>query len=358
MNSLNYDDVSPKDSNIMAKTSIPMEDFYKSLHFVQKEMEEKMSASALIQTMEYIIKKNSSNLKDFFVKHKAELDGLQTDKGEYVYVNEILPNNINVSRNLYHPTQGIMGKTPQEINDLLNKTLIKSEKHRVDQREILRKGWKACKNQINSRKLSSNYTIINYKWYSFVKNKPYTKRALVKIIRINGKYYLIGCGVHTEDYIEDKPGFFKRNLKLISVTLITTLLYYLRVQDFSLIGLILYLAMSLYVNHIILSSTRKPESYENELKEREELNKIAFSIGATICALIIASNILNFQTTLVKQKYQRNLLSSFAILIFAVLIQPYDNTGVAVHKTSIVQQILILITFNYVGITLFSYLFQ
>jgi hypothetical protein len=334
-----------------------IKDFYKSLNFVQKSMEEKLSASALIQTMEYIIKKNANNLKDFFIKKKAELDDLQTDKGEYVYVNEIIPNNLNLSRNLYHPKESIIGKTPKEINDYVNKTLIKKREHYIDQRVILRKGWKACKNQINSRKLSSNYTSINYKWYSFIKNKPYIKSALVKLIQINGKYYLIGCGVHTEDYIEERPGLFKRNLKLISVTLITTLLYFYRVQDFSLIGLILYIAMVVYVNHIILSSTRKPESYENELKEREELNKIAFSIGATICALIIASNILKFDTILVKQKYQRNLLSSFAILIFAVLIQPYDNTGVAVHKTSIVQQILILITFNFVALTLFSYLF-
>lgn len=337
-----------------------IKDFYNVLHYIQDKMTQKLSSSALIQTVEYLMFKNKNRLNEWFIEYRYELMKFLTDDNEYITIFELFPNKdetIIDSVCRFHPINNIIGKNNEYINDYLNKQLYKELKTNINFFDITKKAWDVGKKDIDSKTLSSNYNEIEYVWYSVLLKKNYVKKAIIKIIQINDRYFLLLCGIYNLDYVKKENKILK-NLLLILILIISVAIYWIRVKDFNYTGLIIYGIIALYTSFVVFYNQRKSQNYEFEVKQREDINQIALSIGSVICALIVITKIMKVSDDSIKLKFRRNLIANFCVLLFTLLIQPYDNTGKAVFMTVNIQKFLLLICFFVVLMTIISYIFH
>lgn len=292
---------------------------------------------------------HSQNIDTAVIDIQEELTTTQNliikSTGEYVFVFEMFPEQ-NQLENFDSNNVKSICKVHKNI-DLVNKSSVVGQavlnnifskvSMKLDYTKLISDLWKESyfKKEKNSEKClgRSNFVTFDYDWYD---NKTYDiirKRSILLSLEKDNRYFLLGSGIPISNKKKINKKDTKYYITLILFPIISIIIYLLILRNrITFTGNLVYIFIVIVSFIFLYNNLHEPGTYEKELIDSENQNKVLLGISAVIIGMSIVLKDMSFRDEESKSRFMKANISSFLLLILTLAVPPLEKTGKSVNN--------------------------
>ncbi len=291
--------------------------------------------------------KNSQNIDTSLIDVQEEITTTQNliikSSGEYVFVFEMFPDPnqlVNYQSNnvksicKVHKNIDLVNKSSVVGQSVLNNIFAKVSM-KLDFTKLISDLWKESffKKETNSEKClgRSNFVTFDYDWYD---NKTYDiikKKSVIISLTKDNRYFLIGSGINILNKKKSVKKDWKYYITLVLFPIISIVIYILILRKrTTLTGILVYIFITIISFIFLYNNLHEPGTYEKELVDSENQNKVLLGISAVIIGMSIVLKDITFRDQESKARFMKANIISFLLLILTLAVPPLEKTGKSV----------------------------